>query len=187
MPKQLPIATIVNNIGVEGVLTIQSSAEIHVEITEPYAGVKTAHRISFFSRLPNNANFFDTDAAIKKAESLLIMLYEGLQHAQNLHRSFADELNELDTKCADIEVLINTENIKPQLKAKLKQGEMTQTEYQRLIKFQDETNTKQRMQVSALQEKFIIHVFGEQFSYLSVDGWREFLLSPDFCRLQRSS
>ena len=48
MPKQIPIATIVNNIGVEGVLTIKSSAETHIEITQPYAGVKTVYRISFF-------------------------------------------------------------------------------------------------------------------------------------------
>lgn len=187
MPKQLLIATIVNDIAVEGVLTIKSSAEIHVEITQPFAGLKTVHRISFFSRLPNNANFFDTDTAIKKAESLLVLLYEGAQHAKNLHRSFVGELNELDTKHADIEALINRENIKPQLKAKLKQGEITQVEYQRLIKSQDEINTKQRMQVSELQEKFIIRVFGEQFSYHAVDGWREFLSSLDLCRLQRSS
>lgn len=187
MPKQLPIATIVNNIGVEGVLTIKSSAEIHVEITQPYAGVKTVHRISFFSRLPNNANFFDDDAAIKKAESLLVVLYEGLQHAQSLGRSFAQELNELDTKHSDTEALINSENIKPQLKAQLKQGEITQTEYQCLIKSQDEMNAKQRMEVSALQEKFMIQVFGKQFSYHAVDGWQEFLLSLDLYRLQSSS
>ena len=48
MPKQIPIATIVNNIGVEGVLTIKSSAETHIEITQPYAGVKRFIEYRFF-------------------------------------------------------------------------------------------------------------------------------------------
>lgn len=173
MSKQILISAQAANTQVQGVLTVESSRKIMVEITQPYAGVSTFMGLSFLTRMPENKDFRNLAVAKRKGELLLIMLYEGLHHAYQLKACQSIGLEALDARCA--EIIGPKTNAKAQLKAAFKQGEVSQKDYQQELAKLKAEQAERSLKVIATNKDYMVRVFGKQFALHPINGWREFL------------
>lgn len=175
MSKQIPISVQISNTIVQGVLMIESSRKMTVEITQPYSGVSTLCGLSFLARMPENQDFRNLEVAKSQGEVLLNVLYEGLHHACQFHESYGIDLEALEEKSPGIlEPLIN---IKAQLKAKFKQGNISQKHYQQQLAELKEAQIERSLKMITTSEGYMTRVFGQQFALHPIHGWKEFLLT----------